>query len=170
MTVLNRKGKELREAVKRALRDEGATDFVSGITGTELQCVDFTLMGKRGHFTFACTPSGIRSRQNAVGCAKRVARAIKSKALEQSETLEVVSKRWRAKPGSKLSHLRIEAHQALDARWQFGTMTRKQAYVWLARHMGLSLDDCHIGMFGEKECERVIEICRSKGNGAPLEL
>lgn len=167
--MLNRKGKELREAVKKALRDEGATDFASSITGAGLQRVDFTLMGQRDHFTFACTPGGIRSQQNAVGCARRVARAIKSKALEQSETLEQVGKRWRAEPGSRLSQLRIEAHRALDARWQFGTMTRKHAYAWLAKHMELPLDDCHIGMFSEKECERVIQICRNKGNGAPLE-
>lgn len=71
--------------------------------------------------------------------------------------------RWTAEPGSRLAALRQEAHTAFDPYWQFsdGAVSRRRAYRWLAKQMGLSEDHCHFGMFGEKQLEQAIHICRT---------
>jgi|TARA_R110000737_G_scaffold265049_1_gene272816 hypothetical protein len=61
-----------------------------------------------------------------------------------------------------LSRARIDAHNAFDIFWQFGDMTRSQAYGWLASKMSLAKVDCHIGEFDKRECAWVIEICEGE--------
>lgn len=70
-------------------------------------------------------------------------------------------KRWTAEPGSRLAQLRQEAHRSLDVYWEFGWVTRGEAYALLAQRLGVPLENCHIGMFDEAECERAIEVCKS---------
>jgi len=41
-----------------------------------------------------------------------------------------------------------------------GMGTREKAYYWLAGQMNIKKEYCHIGMFGEDECKRVIAICQ----------
>jgi len=41
-----------------------------------------------------------------------------------------------------------------------GMNTREKAYWWLAGEMGIKPEYCHIGMFDEEECKRVIAICQ----------
>ena len=51
---------------------------------------------------------------------------------------------------------RNRAHAAFDSMWQpGGPMRRQEAYAWLAAQLGIAPDACHIGMFGEEQCERV---------------
>lgn len=64
-----------------------------------------------------------------------------------------------APKGSDLAKLRIEAHKSLDVHWHFGDMSRSEAYARLSLEMGLPASQCHIGMFGEQQCRRVIELC-----------
>jgi hypothetical protein len=40
---------------------------------------------------------------------------------------------------------------------------RGAAYRWLAEQLGIPGKDCHIGMFDEAMCQRVVEICLGKG-------
>lgn len=78
-----------------------------------------------------------------------------------------MARRWTAPPGSELASLRMQAHRALDVHWQFQANrrgARAQAYAWLAERMGLSVKDCHMGMFDEEQCRQAIEVCRK---GAP---
>ena len=51
------------------------------------------------------------------------------------------------------------AHAAFDPLWREGSMTRKQAYAWLADQLGTQRTECHIGMFDLQTCQRVVEIC-----------
>jgi hypothetical protein len=51
------------------------------------------------------------------------------------------------------------AHAAFDPLWREGHMTRSEAYAWLARELGISLEECHIGMFDVETCQRVIAAC-----------
>jgi len=51
---------------------------------------------------------------------------------------------------------RIRAHDAFDQLWRGGGMTRKQAYAWLRRTLGLSKHEAHIGRFDVATCERLI--------------
>lgn len=39
------------------------------------------------------------------------------------------------------------------------TSVREKAYMWLAEHMGIKREYCHIGMFDVEECKQVISIC-----------
>lgn len=67
---------------------------------------------------------------------------------------------------AKLRKAKIQAHAAFDPLWRknYGwTQTRfpgrKEAYKWLAEQLGISRDDCHIGMFDVALCARVVEVC-----------
>lgn len=37
---------------------------------------------------------------------------------------------------------------------------RNKAYLWLSKHLNISTDDCHIGMFDIEMCNQVIEISK----------
>lgn len=161
MSKTNRKGRELRKQVQQAMRMEGARGFELSITGTSHQRLDFSVDGFKGHFTFAATPGSSREALNACAAGKRAVRRTREKGLEASKSLEEVHPRWRADPGSKLAALRAQAHQSFDVHWEFGGCTHSEAYAWLAKQLDIDPEQCHIGMFGEKECERVIALCQT---------
>jgi hypothetical protein len=82
---------------------------------------------------------------------------------------EAEGRRFKALPGSELADLRNEAHRAFDVHWEFYPGNRRErfaartrAYQWLARQLGIPVDECHFGMFGKDECRRAIEACRAK--------
>ncbi len=75
--------------------------------------------------------------------------------------------RWTAEPGSRLAQLRQEAHRRLDVYWEFGWVARSEAYALLAQRLGVPQHECHIGMFNEEECERVIAVCKSGLRSGP---
>jgi hypothetical protein len=61
--------------------------------------------------------------------------------------------------------LRRQAHAHFDPLWREkagrgGNTARADGYAWLAREMGLSLDECHIGMMGAEQCRQVVRLCK----------
>lgn len=60
-----------------------------------------------------------------------------------------------------------QAHAVFDPMWQTKMQreslrkkdARGAAYKWLADQMGIERQQCHIGMFDEAQCQKVIEIC-----------
>ena len=54
------------------------------------------------------------------------------------------------------------AHEAFDPLWRRGSMTRSEAYAWLAKQMGLPTEQTHIGMFTAEQCCRVMQICAKR--------
>lgn len=64
----------------------------------------------------------------------------------------------------RLRTLKKEAHKQFDPIWKSGLMSRKEAYKWLANMLDISLDECHIGMFDIKMCQKVIHLCRKQNN------
>lgn len=56
--------------------------------------------------------------------------------------------------------LRHRCHEIFDPSWRDRTRfpSRNAAYRWLAKVMGLSRDDAHIGMFDREQCLRLIGI------------
>jgi hypothetical protein len=62
---------------------------------------------------------------------------------------------------SPLRRLKSEAHKAFDPLWQNGPMSRREAYQWLAKQLGLPYDKTHIGEFDEKMCMKVCTIMRT---------
>ena len=161
---MSNRTREIKRRVKEALEEEGATSLFFSILNNSHQRYDFQVDGERGWFTFASTPRSSQAVVNAAMAARRAVRRRREEAaLKRSEAVEVVTPRFRAVPGSRLAQLRAEAHRALDVHWEFGGATRSQAYSWLASKLGLPEHLCHIGMFGERECERAIAVCRAEG-------
>lgn len=55
---------------------------------------------------------------------------------------------------------RMYAKDSFNPLWQGGSMTRSEAYVWLAEQMGITdVNHCHIGWFDEQQCGKVVEVC-----------
>lgn len=65
---------------------------------------------------------------------------------------------------AELRQAKSAAHLAFDPHWQTGKMKRKSAYAWLARNLGLSVEQTHIGGFEFAVCMRVVEICRKEAS------
>lgn len=65
---------------------------------------------------------------------------------------------------AQLREMRKRAHASFDPIWKGETrrVSRTTAYNWLRGKMGLRREDCHIGMFTEKQCLRVIEVCEER--------
>ena len=59
----------------------------------------------------------------------------------------------------ELRRLKSRAHDSFDPIWRKSSMTRRSAYHWLADELGITLEECHIGMFDLDTCKKVIEIC-----------
>lgn len=55
---------------------------------------------------------------------------------------------------------RTRAHKAFDPLWREGAMTRSEAYSWLAAHLGIAKEDCHISWFDVDTCNAVTKICK----------
>jgi len=58
----------------------------------------------------------------------------------------------------ELRRLKQAAHHAFDPLWKTGDMDRRDAYAWLAEKMGISVENCHIGMMDEGQCKSVVEV------------
>jgi hypothetical protein len=57
---------------------------------------------------------------------------------------------------------RKAAHLAFDPIWKTGLkLSRKHAYAWLARELGISSKDCHIARFDMAQATKAIQICKS---------
>lgn len=54
------------------------------------------------------------------------------------------------------------AHAAFDPIWRSGDVHRGVAYRSLAKKLGLSIEQCHIGMFDIAMCRRVVEVCKEQ--------
>lgn len=63
---------------------------------------------------------------------------------------------------ASLRQAKQRAHKSFDPLWKTGRMKRGQAYAWLAQQLGIPKQDCHIGMFDEDTCERVVRIVAAK--------
>lgn len=61
---------------------------------------------------------------------------------------------------AELRALKRAVHVVFDPLWQNGKQSRKDAYHYLADHLGIPYAECHVGMFDEETCRRAIEICR----------
>lgn len=63
---------------------------------------------------------------------------------------------------AELRRWKANAHAVFDRLWRPGTMTRSQAYAWLAQRLAIEPAACHIGMFDVDQCRRVVEVCRAR--------
>ena len=49
-------------------------------------------------------------------------------------------------------------HSLLDPLWRNNLMSRKKAYSRLREGMDLDSDECHVGKFDEKACEKAMDV------------
>ena len=64
---------------------------------------------------------------------------------------------------------RASAHAAFDPLWKTGVIRgRSAAYAWLADHLGVPVARCHMAMFDEAQCSRVVEVSNLKSGYDPL--
>lgn len=62
---------------------------------------------------------------------------------------------------AELRRARSAAHRAFDPFWKEKGYNRSTAYAILAVRTGIPPRRCHISMMGIKECQRVVEVCKS---------
>lgn len=62
---------------------------------------------------------------------------------------------------ARLRKAKQKAHAAFDPIWKSGKKSRKEAYQWLGEKLGINKENCHIGMFDEENCLRVVELCKN---------
>ena len=68
---------------------------------------------------------------------------------------------------AELRTMKKKAHAAFDPLWRAKIrkegVSKKRArgagYKWLAKQLGVRFEDCHIGMFDEETCQRVVDVC-----------
>lgn len=73
----------------------------------------------------------------------------------------------------ELREWKIKAHDAFDPLWQAKLTKRRKerghykkawarnsGYRWLAEQLGITREECHIGMFDIETCKKVVEICK----------
>lgn len=60
-----------------------------------------------------------------------------------------------------LREKRVKAHRAFNQLWEYGYMTKKEAYHWLQLLFGLPEDMAHIAQFSDYRCEKLICACQS---------
>lgn len=65
-----------------------------------------------------------------------------------------------------LRDAKMKAHQVFDPRWRnvqepgrTKRQTRMRAYAWLATQLGITNQECHIGLFDLETCAQVVAVC-----------
>lgn len=58
----------------------------------------------------------------------------------------------------ELREAKMKAHSIFDPLWKSKTMKRSHAYEMLAEKLGITKNQCHIGMFDVDTCKRVVEV------------
>ena len=51
---------------------------------------------------------------------------------------------------------RMATHKVFDPLWKSQAMSRDQAYAWMARTMGMTKAEAHIGQFDKEQCRTLI--------------
>lgn len=62
---------------------------------------------------------------------------------------------------AKLRGWKSKAHLAFDRLWQSPSMSRTQAYQWLAEVMNKDIKEAHIGRFNVMECQKAVAFCNA---------
>lgn len=72
---------------------------------------------------------------------------------------------------AELRKAKIAAHSKFDLLWKSGQFDRTGAYAFMAKKLGLSMTECHIGMFDVAMNKRVEQVVDQYFNlsGMPVE-
>lgn len=61
----------------------------------------------------------------------------------------------------KTHKARTEAHNHFDFLWKSKTLTRTQAYAWLAKSLCISKEECHMKKMDYERAKQVSRLCRN---------
>lgn len=61
---------------------------------------------------------------------------------------------------AELREQKQAVHTEFDLLWQQEKWTRSEAYRWLSVSLNISPDNCHIGMFDVKTCQRALKMLK----------
>lgn len=61
-----------------------------------------------------------------------------------------------------LRKTREACKKPFDQLWKDGHMGRTQAYRWLGKEMGKTIEQCHFGLFEEEDCLLAHRLCEQK--------
>lgn len=70
--------------------------------------------------------------------------------------------------GPETRGARSAAHRVFDPLWRNGRMSRTQAYRWLREAMGLTKEECHIGMMNAEQARQALRIVLQNFHGDPV--
>ena len=62
---------------------------------------------------------------------------------------------------ARLRELRKDAHNVFDNLWKNQEFSRDGAYLQLAYYLRIKKDDCHMALFDDEQCKKVIKFCYS---------
>jgi len=63
---------------------------------------------------------------------------------------------------AELRRAKQAAHAAFDPLWKSRSMSRKEAYAWLSKELGVSKSNTHIGMFDVDQCRAVVAAVKAR--------
>jgi hypothetical protein len=67
---------------------------------------------------------------------------------------------------AELRRAKVDAHAAFDPIWR-NSISRSEAYRWLATMLRIPASACHIGMFDVEQCRRVVQVVREARQADP---
>jgi hypothetical protein len=70
---------------------------------------------------------------------------------------------------AELRRWKQRAHAAFDPLWKARHMSRRAAYAWLADQLGISVANCHVGMFDVDACKAVVAAVGNRRLSAGVE-
>lgn len=62
----------------------------------------------------------------------------------------------------ELRKYRQQAHKVFDRMWQMGTVNRDDAYGWMCRLLGVTMEEAHISMLNIEQCQKIIDALSNK--------
>ena len=68
---------------------------------------------------------------------------------------------------AELRSWKVRVHSLFDPLWQGGSMTRPEAYRWLAEVLGITTAECHVGMFDVARCKLAVAILQARSAAPP---
>lgn len=65
---------------------------------------------------------------------------------------------------AELRKAKQHAHAVFDPIWREHGTSRRDAYRWLAKQLGIPFEQAHIGEFDVATCRRVVKLCAAPHN------
>ena len=65
----------------------------------------------------------------------------------------------------RLRDLRRKVHLKIDSSWKNGFTSRIEVYKHIAKFLNIDIKQCHVGMFNESTCKKILTDYQPLPNG-----